>query len=128
MAVSVGRSGSFYGNKMHEMSYVVRFADMAMEALSDEPDAMVDTLTVEVGAMTGVVPEYLIKYYPKAVEGTRLEGSRLEVKMQPVVARCTCGNEYEPGTANDYRCPVCKSAEAVIIHGRELNLLNLTLS
>ena len=113
---------------MHEMSYVVRFADMAMEAVENEPDAVIEKITVEVGAMTGVLPEYLIKYYPEAVAGTRLEGSVLEIESRPVVARCSaCGSEYGPSASNDYKCPDCGSAEATIIHGRELNLLRVSI-
>lgn len=114
---------------MHEMSYVIRFADMAMEAVESEPDAVIEKVVIEVGAMTGVLPEYLIKYYPEAVAKTRLEGSTLEVEMRPVAARCSvCKAEYEPSAGNDYSCPECGSKEASIIHGRELNLLRVEIA
>ena len=113
---------------MHEMSYVIRFADMAMEAVADEPDAKVKTVVVEVGAMTGVLPEYLKKYYCDATANTPLEGSTLEVEERPVRARCgKCSFEYEPSAENDYRCPKCLSTEATIISGRELNLIRVIL-
>ena len=110
------------------MSYVIRFADMALEAVADEPDAVIDSIEIEVGAMTGVLPEYLIKYYPNAVAGTRLEGSQLRIEERPVTAICaSCSSEYEPSADNNYCCPSCGSTDAKIISGRQLNLLRVNL-
>ncbi len=114
---------------MHEMSYMIRFLNMAEEALSEEPkETSVEEIIVEVGEMTGVMPEYLEKYFPKAAEGTRFSTSKLVVESIPAATECaSCKTEYHPAKENGYRCPNCQSTQGRIIHGRELNLKALKL-
>ena len=47
---------------MHEMSYVVRLVNQALD-IKKEQAGKVTRLFVSVGEMTGVLPEYLYKYY-----------------------------------------------------------------
>lgn len=111
---------------MHELSYMVKFIEMAAEAVKDTPYDAIESITVEVGEMTGVLPEYLKKYFPETVKGTPFEGSALEVTSIPVEACCCdCRKKYHPAKNNNYSCPYCKSKAAKIIHGRELNLVNV---
>ena len=69
---------------MHEMSYIMRLANMAAETAKANNATSVESVSIQVGEMTGLIPEYLHRYYPKAVEGTILEGSRLEIEF-PIV-------------------------------------------
>ncbi len=109
---------------MHEMSYVVRFVNDALEALKDEKEKpSVDKVCVSVGEMTDVLPEYLHKYYPQAVKETLLEGSDLEVEMIPVRVVCGgCGSEYHPCRENKYLCPSCGDGNGKVIAGRDVVL------
>ena len=47
---------------MHEMSYVVRFVNLALQKAQENRAVRVRSLTVSVGEMTDIVPEYLHKY------------------------------------------------------------------
>ncbi len=99
----------------------MKFISLAEQKLDES--ARVEALVLEIGEMTGVLPEYLHRYYPQAVKGTVLEGSRLEVISVPAKTRClSCGEVYEPNKENGYLCPRCKSPEAEILSGRELIL------
>ena len=103
---------------------------MAEDALRSDGDreAVVEELVVEVGEMTGVLPEYLEKYFPAAAKGTRFQDSSFRAELIPVEAECRgCRKTYHPSAENGYRCPFCRSAEAGILHGRELNLKELRL-
>ena len=107
---------------MHEMSYVVRFVNQAIDSLKDEPGKP-SKVCVSVGEMTDVLPEYLHKYYPQAVKGTILEESELEVEMVPVRVECAgCGSEYHPCRENKYLCPSCGDGNGRVISGRDVVL------
>ena len=107
---------------MHEMSYVVRFVNQALEAIKDEK-GKAGKVCVSVGEMTDVLPEYLHKYYPQAVKGTILEGSELEVEMVPVRVECAgCGSEYHPCRENKYLCPECGDGNGRVIACRDVVL------
>lgn len=114
---------------MHELSYIVRMVNLAEKTAIDNDIDHVDKIVVEVGAMTGVLPYYLHKYYPEATAGTRLEGSELEVIEVPVKAVCNnCHGEYSPDKENDYRCPKCGSTDSHIVAGRDVTLKNILVN
>lgn len=114
---------------MHELSYMIKFIEMAKKAIENEPYTCVESITVEVGEMTGVLPVYLEKYFPQVVKDTPFEGASLEVISVPVKAKCSaCNNIYAPDKTNNYACPECKRTDAKIISGRELNLVNVAVS
>ncbi len=108
---------------MHEMSYVVKLVNLALKKCEDENIAKVRKLVCEIGEMTGILPEYMVKYYKSGVKDTMLKDSELECIMIPVSAHCeSCGAEYTPVKEHDYLCPECGSGLARIVHGREFIL------
>lgn len=117
-----------YSDLMHEMSYVVGFIDMALKELEMHPGAIPEKLVVEVGQMTGVLPEYLQKYFPLAAKETLLCNASLEVISIPVEAKCaSCALIYHPDKEYGYRCPACGESAAALIHGRECNLKQIVI-
>ena len=108
---------------MHEMSYVVRLVDQALDIMDKEQAGKVTRLFVSVGEMTGVLPEYLYKYYPVAVKGTELEGTELVVKTVEAQVECAgCGSIYRPTRENKYLCPVCGDGHGRVTAGRDVML------
>ena len=108
---------------MHEMSYVVRIVNQAIDCSHEHEGALINKVCVSVGEMTDVLPEYLHKYYPQAVKGTILEGSELDVEMVPVRVECAgCGSEYHPSRENKYLCPDCGDGNGRVIAGKDVVL------
>ncbi|MBQ2627956.1 MAG: hydrogenase maturation nickel metallochaperone HypA [Eubacterium sp.] len=108
---------------MHELSYVVRFADRAVEIARENNAVSVQKLVVQVGEMTDVLPEYLQKYYPEVTKDTILAGSVLET--EPLAARILCGgcgSEFHPSRENNYLCPHCGSGNGKVLEGRHVIL------
>lgn len=113
---------------MHELSYIIRLAEMASDAAEANHAKSVDTVTVSVGEMNGLVPEYMRRYWPSAVKGTVLEGSTLSINEIPVEMHCaSCGENYQPKRENHYRCPVCGSSAGKLLHGREFMVQSITI-
>ncbi len=113
---------------MHEMSYVVRLVNQALD-IKKEQAGKVPRLFVSVGEMTGVLPEYLYKYYPQAVEGTEIEGSELVVETVEAQVECAgCGGVYRPTRENKYLCPDCGDGHGRVIDGRDVRLERVEMS
>lgn len=111
---------------MHELSYVVRFVNLAVRTAQENRVKSVSSITVSVGEMTDILPEYLQRYYPQVVKGTVLEHAKLHIKKDPVRALCLdCGKEYHPIKENDYRCPACGSFRAKALSGRDVRLVSI---
>ena len=108
---------------MHELSYMMRMVDTALQACHDNDLKTVPTMEISVGEATGLIHHYLEDYYPQCVKDTILEDSTIKVNYIPVTAKCDdCGAEYTPSRENEYRCPECDSIHSRMIHGREFVL------
>lgn len=106
---------------------MVRFANMAVQTAQKNHAKKVTGVTIRVGEMTGLVPDYLQRYYPQAVKGTILEGSQLTILYEPVKLECTCGHVYTPSKENGYACPVCKGTSGHLISGRQMDLVSVQI-
>ena len=113
---------------MHEMSYVMQVASMAERAAGKNNADSVSAVSIAVGEMTGLVPEYLTRYWPYAVKRTILEGSELVIDFRPVRMQCACcGKIYHPNRENHYLCPDCKTSKGTLLSGREFELKSITV-
>ena len=65
---------------MHELGIVFHIVDKVMECVSREELSEVETIVLEVGDKSPVVPEYLTYCYPAAVDGTMLEQTELRIE------------------------------------------------
>ena len=112
---------------MHELSYVMKIIPLAVDAAQKEHMDNVSTVEIEVGEMTGALPELLEKAYRESIPGTPLEDSDLVVHMIPVTAVCDeCNHEYHPSKENDYRCTNCGGIKSHIIGGRDVTLKSIS--
>lgn len=110
---------------MHELSIVenmVKTADSFAKAHEIEHVAY---LTVQIGALTGVIPKYVNMYYADLAKGTALEGSELKLEEIPAEAFCkSCGEVFDP-TQAEAHCPVCGKENYEILHGGELTVKDM---
>ncbi len=111
---------------MHEMSYIAKMVQLAIEVAEQNKAKSVRKIVVEIGKTSGVMPYYMYKYYPEAAKGTILEGAELECEEVPVKALCEeCGKEYFPDRSNRYLCPHCNGRKAHIVEGKGVILKNV---
>jgi hydrogenase nickel incorporation protein HypA/HybF len=108
---------------MHELSIVSGVVDAVTESLTAYPSARVLEVRLRVGALASVVVDSLEFCWGIATEGTGLEGSRLVVKIVPVVMRCAvCAEDVELDCLQSFRCPRCGEPCSDLRQGRELEI------
>jgi hydrogenase nickel incorporation protein HypA/HybF len=108
---------------MHELSLISSVVESVTESLAPYPGAKVLEVRLRVGALASVVQESLEFCYGIATEGTPLEGSRLVVKVLPVVMRCArCDQDVELDGIQSFRCPKCGEPSHDLRQGRELDI------
>lgn len=113
---------------MHELSYLIRLAKIASDAAEANHAKTVSEVSISIGEMTGLVPDYMVRYWPSASRGTVLEGSKLTVEEIPVEFHCAgCGTSYHPSRENGYLCPICHTSAGKLIHGREFLVRSVTI-
>lgn len=103
---------------MHELS----IAEAVIDQITDRMNgAKIARVRLEVGRLSGVVPEALRFCFDLATEGTTLEGARLEIVDRVGLARCRrCDAEF---ALNDLLglCG-CGSPEFRVLGGEELQI------
>ncbi len=110
---------------MHELSLATSLVEQALAAMEQHKTGKILSLTVSVGALSGVDRGALEFCFPMACDGTPLEGAGLEIDEIPVKVRCeNCGAE------SDVEIPVlicknCESRNVSIISGRDFMLVSM---
>jgi hydrogenase nickel incorporation protein HypA/HybF len=85
-------------------------------------------IMMQVGALSGAVPETLEFAFEIVAKGTLAEGATLEIERIPVCCYClTCDLEFEP---SDFvcECTRCGRPSTDLRRGRELRLTSLEVS
>lgn len=106
---------------MHELGIVFYIIDDVKEAAAGAGATTVTRVTLDLGEVSGVVPELLQDAWKWAVKREPLmDEAALEVVEQPAVTLCeSCGAEY--GTVEHGKtCPECGSPDTHLLRGREV--------
>ncbi len=113
---------------MHEMSIVLRVVNIALDFAERSHAESVERVVVQVGEMSGYVPHYLRAYYPAAVKGTLLEGSKLVLETLKAELCCLdCETVYRPEPSKEIRCPHCQSKAFRIDRGTDLFIKEIVI-
>lgn len=104
---------------MHELGVVIKVAQTVENFAKQNGIKEIDTLVLQIGELSSMVPQYIEACYPAAVDGTMLENTKLEIEVLQALVKCNkCFEEYHP-TENNDTCPDCGSQDAEVLIGRE---------
>ena len=109
---------------MHELAIAESVVDTVTQRL---PGARITCVHLEIGALSGVVPDSIRFCFDLATEGTGLEGATLEITEPPGQCRCrSCCTEFQPDPPI-MLCP-CGSADVAVLGGEELKILSVQVA
>ena len=109
---------------MHELAIAESVVETVTQRL---PDAKVTCVRLEVGALSGVVPDSIRFCFDLATEGTGLAGARLEITEPPARSRCrACGAEFQPDSPV-VLCP-CGSPDVAVLSGEQLKIVSVQVA
>ncbi len=112
---------------MHELSIVASLFEIIEEKAGEQGAAKVVRVSLKVGKLAGVVPEFLQTAFDSYKQGTLAAEAALEVIAVPFRVRCRkCQSETE---RDDFvfACPACGSTELEVLEGTELLLEKLEM-
>lgn len=110
---------------MHELSIAMSIVDMAENEANKAGAQQVTHLDIDVGTLSGVVPESLDFALKQAVLDSVLEKCSITIHRIQARARCNaCAETFE---VRDYfdLCPRCENPDISVIQGEELRLRSL---
>lgn len=104
---------------MHELGVVMQVVDVVEKFARENQVEKIDTVVLQIGELSSMIPKYVEEVYPAAADGTMLEGSRLQVEIMPANGRCNqCGTVFLL-VEHEGECPQCKSGDCDMLSGRE---------
>ena len=108
---------------MHELGLVVRVIDTVERLAADKRLTRVDSVTLEIGEVSSVLPDYIADCWEWAKKKSALlEKTALKIERLPAVTRCrTCGRTY-PTVQYGRECPYCRSEDTLLVCGNEFNI------
>ena len=108
---------------MHELGVVFHIMDSLEEVAKENDVTQIQSVTIEVGEVSAVIPHYLTDCWDWAIKKRPLlTGCQMKVEILHAVTYCEgCNTEY--GTVAHGRiCPNCGSEKTWLLKGNELNI------
>ena len=108
---------------MHEMTIVLDIVD-AVDDFADKNNIdEVKTVVLQIGGLTGIVPEYVEKCWEAATHKSRhLKGSNVSNSIVPGVGKCSACAERFLVPENEGICPKCGSREWTPFLGKDVQI------
>lgn len=111
---------------MHELAVATELVTQVERAAGSE---QVIAVHVRLGRLSGLVPDSLEFCFQIAAKGTVLEGARLVVEsIEPVIWCPSCQAAVTLESTTRLHCPVCGTASALVLAGRDLELRSLEVA
>ena len=109
---------------MHELAIAQSVVSGICERVSDR---LVCKVVLEVGLLSGVMPDAVRFCFDLAAQGTRVEGAALEIVVPEARARCkSCGTEFAP--RDSLALCACGGADVVLLAGQELRIRSVEVT
>ena len=104
---------------MHELGVVIEVVKTVENFAKKNEVTKIDTLVLQIGELSSMIPKYIQACYPAAVDGTLLQDTKLEIEILPGNAICQKCNKVFNLIENKNKCPNCGSEEWEILCGKE---------
>ena len=113
---------------MHELGVVFHIADSVVKVAEENKAQRVHAVTLEIGEVSTVIPEYLIDVWNwNCKRVPLLEGCTLNVEQIHAVTLCDgCGRVYDTVPQGKI-CPHCGGGETWLLRGNEVNIKDITI-
>lgn len=109
---------------MHELGIVINVVETIEKIVKEQNLTKVDTLVLEVGEASGIVPHYIEEVYPIAIEQSSLKDMKLKMEIMPAMAICECSHQYRVIEHNGL-CPKCQSQHFNLVSGKEFKIKHI---
>ncbi len=105
---------------MHELGVVIQIVKTVESFAQENEITNIDTLVLQIGELSSVIPKYVKDCYPAAVYGTMLQDTKLEIEILPGNCMCHNCNKVFNFIKCNRQCPDCGDRDWELLSGREL--------
>ena len=104
---------------MHELGVVIEVVNTVEGFAEKNGLTKIDTIVLQIGELSSMIPRYIESCYPAAVDGTLLQDTKLKIEILPGNALCKkCKKVFNIIEYNS-KCPNCTSERWELLCGKE---------
>lgn len=108
---------------MHELGTIIYVIDTIEKLAADENLTAVGSITLQVGEVSGIIPDYLTDFWLYARKKSELlKETELKIEKLPAVTFCQSCKKTYPTVEFAKICPYCKSENTFLVVGNEFNI------
>ena len=104
---------------MHELGVVIEVVKTVERVALEQNLKEIDTVVLQIGELSSMIPKYVEQCYPAAVDGTILENTKLEIEILPGNALCKDCKKVFRLIEHRHQCPTCNTRNWELLSGRE---------
>lgn len=107
---------------MHELGVAIEVVKTVEDFAKKNGVTKIDTLVLQIGELSSMIPRYIEACFPAAVDGTLLQGTKLKIEILPGNAICKACAKVFNLIASESRCPNCGGEDWEILCGKEFSI------
>jgi len=111
---------------LHELGVIIEVVNQVEQFAIENNVEKIETLVLQIGELSSMIPEYMQKLYPAAVDKTMLQDSTLEIEIIPGNGRCNHCNQIFNLLKEKGKCPECGSEHFELLSGKEFFIKEIT--
>lgn len=104
---------------LHELGVIIEVVKTVEDIAIKNHLTKIDTIVLQIGELSSMIPKYIEECYPAAVDGTIMESTKLKIEILPGNALCKKCNKVYNIMDNRKGCPHCESREWELLCGKE---------
>jgi hydrogenase nickel incorporation protein HypA/HybF len=104
---------------MHELGIMIEVVKTVESFAKKNGVTQIDTIVLQIGELSSVVPRYIEECYPAAIDGTSLQDTKLKIEILPGNGICRSCNKVFNILEHKKKCPNCAGKNWEILCGRE---------
>jgi len=104
---------------LHELGVVIEVVKTVENFAKTNGLTKINSLVLQIGELSSMIPRYIEACYPMAIEGTLLKDTVLKIEVLPGNAICKGCNKVFNIIENHKKCPSCGSIRWELLSGRE---------
>lgn len=104
---------------LHELGVVIEVVKTIENIVVEQQLTKVEKIVLQIGELSSMIPKYIERCYPAAVENTSLQDTKLEIEVLPGNGICQECNQVFNIIQNNSTCPHCNSKAWELLGGKE---------
>ena len=104
---------------MHELGVVIEVIKTVENIAIKNKLTKIDTLVLQIGELSSMIPRYIESCYPAAVDGTLLQETKFKIEILPGNGICKDCNKVFNLIENNNKCPNRESEVWELLCGKE---------